>query len=128
MVLEGHQTVVDKYLVERHKEPLLYFVRNAFAHGIEPAAVRADHGGARRRSGQPIRSRGLGYRIARSKRHGTHAETARRVRRHRRRAHWLRYVDDLKRTSDAGFFAHLTKPTKVDALDRVLAKVFPELS
>lgn len=36
--------------------------------------------------------------------------------------------DDLTRTSEAGFFAHLTKPINVDALDRVLAKVFPKLS
>ncbi len=44
VVLEGHQTVVDKYLVERLKEPLLHFVRNAFVHGIEPAAERAAAG------------------------------------------------------------------------------------
>jgi two-component system chemotaxis sensor kinase CheA len=33
--LEGHQTEIDKFLVERLKEPLLHLVRNAFAHGIE---------------------------------------------------------------------------------------------
>lgn len=44
VVLDGHQTVVDKYLVERLKEPLLHLVRNSFAHGIEPAAARVAAG------------------------------------------------------------------------------------
>jgi two-component system chemotaxis sensor kinase CheA len=35
VVLEGEQTEIDKYLVERLKEPLLHLVRNALAHGIE---------------------------------------------------------------------------------------------
>ncbi|MEO7415278.1 MAG: chemotaxis protein CheA [Opitutaceae bacterium] len=42
--LEGHQTEVDKYLVERLKEPLLHLVRNAFAHGIESPAERTAAG------------------------------------------------------------------------------------
>jgi len=40
VLLEGNQTEADKYVVERLKEPLLHLVRNAFAHGIEPAAER----------------------------------------------------------------------------------------
>lgn len=40
VALEGHQTDIDKFLVERLKEPLLHLVRNAFAHGIETPAER----------------------------------------------------------------------------------------
>jgi len=40
VVLEGHQTEIDKYLAERLKEPLLHLVRNAFSHGVEPAERR----------------------------------------------------------------------------------------
>ncbi len=40
VVLEGHQTEIDKYLAERLKEPLLHLIRNAFSHGVEPAARR----------------------------------------------------------------------------------------
>jgi two-component system chemotaxis sensor kinase CheA len=40
VVLEGGQTEIDKFLVERLKEPLLHLVRNAFAHGIELPATR----------------------------------------------------------------------------------------
>jgi len=40
LVLEGQQTEVDKYLVERLKEPLLHLVRNAFAHGVESPEER----------------------------------------------------------------------------------------
>ena len=42
--LMGNQTEVDKFLVERLKEPLLHLVRNAFAHGIEPPAERVAAG------------------------------------------------------------------------------------
>jgi two-component system chemotaxis sensor kinase CheA len=35
VLLEGEQTEIDKYLVERLKEPLLHLVRNALAHGVE---------------------------------------------------------------------------------------------
>lgn len=42
--LEGDQTEIDKYLVERLREPLLHLVRNAFAHGIEPPAERVAAG------------------------------------------------------------------------------------
>lgn len=35
LVTQGQQTEIDKYLVERLKEPLLHLVRNAFSHGIE---------------------------------------------------------------------------------------------
>jgi two-component system, chemotaxis family, sensor kinase CheA len=41
LVTEGQHTEVDKYLVERLKEPLLHLVRNAFSHGIESPAERA---------------------------------------------------------------------------------------
>ncbi len=44
VVLEGNQTEVDKYLVERLKEPLLHLMRNAFAHGIESAKERESSG------------------------------------------------------------------------------------
>src|SRR6202000_663194 len=38
--LEGQETAVDKYLIEKLKDPLLHMVRNAFSHGIESAAER----------------------------------------------------------------------------------------
>ena len=44
VVLEGHQTEIDKYLAERLKEPLLHVVRNAFSHGIESSAERVAAG------------------------------------------------------------------------------------
>lgn len=44
VVLEGHQTEIDKYLVERLKEPLLHLVRNAFSHGVESAKERSAAG------------------------------------------------------------------------------------
>lgn len=40
LLLEGQQTEIDKYLVERLKEPLLHLVRNAFSHGIETPEER----------------------------------------------------------------------------------------
>lgn len=40
LVLQGQQTEIDKYLVERVKEPLLHLVRNAFSHGIETPEER----------------------------------------------------------------------------------------
>ncbi|HLH56037.1 MAG TPA: chemotaxis protein CheA [Verrucomicrobiae bacterium] len=39
--LEGQDTSIDKYLVERLKDPLLHLVRNAFSHGIESPEERA---------------------------------------------------------------------------------------
>jgi len=44
VVLLGSQTEVDKFLVERLKEPILHLVRNAFAHGVEPAETRVAAG------------------------------------------------------------------------------------
>jgi two-component system chemotaxis sensor kinase CheA len=44
--LEGQQTEIDKYLVERLKEPLLHLMRNALAHGIEAPAERVAAGKA----------------------------------------------------------------------------------
>jgi len=40
LVLEGQETEVDKYLVERLKEPLLHLVRNAISHGLESPEER----------------------------------------------------------------------------------------
>ncbi len=40
----GDDTEVDKYLVERLKEPLLHLMRNAFAHGIETPQERSEAG------------------------------------------------------------------------------------
>lgn len=40
LVLEGQQTEIDKFLVERLKEPLLHLVRNAVSHGIESPEER----------------------------------------------------------------------------------------
>lgn len=44
LVVEGQQTEIDKYLVERLKEPLLHLVRNAFAHGVEATEQRLASG------------------------------------------------------------------------------------
>lgn len=44
LVLEGQQTQVDKYVVERLKEPLLHLVRNALSHGVETPAERTQVG------------------------------------------------------------------------------------
>ena len=44
VTLLGVQTEVDKFLVERLKEPLLHLVRNAFSHGIESTADRVAAG------------------------------------------------------------------------------------
>lgn len=46
LLLEGQQTEIDKYLVERLKEPLLHLVRNAFTHGVESPAERRAAGKA----------------------------------------------------------------------------------
>src|SRR6185369_8159593 len=39
--LSGQETAIDKYLIERLKDPLLHLVRNAFSHGVETAEERA---------------------------------------------------------------------------------------
>lgn len=39
--LEGQDTAIDKYLIERLKDPLLHLVRNAFSHGVETPSERA---------------------------------------------------------------------------------------
>jgi two-component system chemotaxis sensor kinase CheA len=39
--LEGQETAIDKYLIEKLKDPLLHMVRNAFSHGVETMAERA---------------------------------------------------------------------------------------
>jgi two-component system chemotaxis sensor kinase CheA len=40
LTLDGQKTEIDKYLVERLKDPLLHLVRNAMSHGIESADER----------------------------------------------------------------------------------------
>ncbi|HEY1848252.1 MAG TPA: chemotaxis protein CheA [Opitutaceae bacterium] len=42
--IAGAQTEVDKFLVERLREPLLHLVRNSFSHGVEPEAERVAAG------------------------------------------------------------------------------------
>jgi two-component system chemotaxis sensor kinase CheA len=42
--LEGQETAIDKYLIERLKDPLLHLVRNAFSHGVETPQERAAAG------------------------------------------------------------------------------------
>jgi two-component system, chemotaxis family, sensor kinase CheA len=44
LVLHGQDTEIDKFLVERLKEPLLHLVRNAIGHGVEDAAARSAAG------------------------------------------------------------------------------------
>jgi two-component system chemotaxis sensor kinase CheA len=43
-VTAGDDTEIDRNLAEAMADPLLHMVRNAVDHGIEPAAVRAQHG------------------------------------------------------------------------------------
>jgi two-component system chemotaxis sensor kinase CheA len=38
--LAGQDTAIDKYLIERLKDPLLHLVRNAFSHGVETPEER----------------------------------------------------------------------------------------
>ncbi|MGZ8921461.1 MAG: chemotaxis protein CheA, partial [Limisphaerales bacterium] len=38
--LDGQQTELDKYLIERLKDPLLHLVRNAFSHAVESPEER----------------------------------------------------------------------------------------
>lgn len=42
--LVGQETAMDKYVIERLKDPLLHLVRNAFSHGVESAVDRAAAG------------------------------------------------------------------------------------
>lgn len=42
--LSGQQTEIDKFLVERLKEPLLHLVRNGVSHGVESAEERVAAG------------------------------------------------------------------------------------
>jgi two-component system chemotaxis sensor kinase CheA len=42
--LAGQDTAIDKYVIERLKDPLLHLVRNAFSHGVETPAERATAG------------------------------------------------------------------------------------
>jgi two-component system chemotaxis sensor kinase CheA len=40
VVIAGHDTKIDKFLVERMMDPVLHIVRNAVSHGIEPPGER----------------------------------------------------------------------------------------
>ncbi|MBD3884489.1 hybrid sensor histidine kinase/response regulator [Phormidium tenue FACHB-886] len=44
--LQGAEVLVDKVVAEKLFDPLLHLVRNAFDHGIEPAAIRQQRGKA----------------------------------------------------------------------------------
>ena len=44
LAVKGQETELDKYLVERLKEPLLHLVRNAISHGAEPTGARIARG------------------------------------------------------------------------------------
>jgi two-component system chemotaxis sensor kinase CheA len=44
LVIQGGETAVDRAIISRLYEPLVHIVRNAVAHGIEPAAERASLG------------------------------------------------------------------------------------
>ncbi|HUR57664.1 MAG TPA: chemotaxis protein CheA [Opitutaceae bacterium] len=44
LALEGQHTEIDKFLVERLKEPLLHLVRNAVSHGVESPEARIASG------------------------------------------------------------------------------------
>jgi two-component system chemotaxis sensor kinase CheA len=44
LVIEGADTAVDRAIISRLYEPLVHIVRNAVAHGIEPAADRTAAG------------------------------------------------------------------------------------
>lgn len=44
LAIEGQDTEIDKFVVERLMDPILHLVRNAVSHGIEPAAVRVAAG------------------------------------------------------------------------------------
>jgi two-component system chemotaxis sensor kinase CheA len=44
VTIEGQDTEIDKYLVERLKEPLLHLVRNAISHGVESPEGRERDG------------------------------------------------------------------------------------
>lgn len=44
LLVEGQNTEIDKYVVERLKEPLLHLVRNAVSHGVESPAERVAAG------------------------------------------------------------------------------------
>lgn len=44
LVMEGHETELDRSLLEAVKDPLTHLVRNSLDHGIEPPEVRAAAG------------------------------------------------------------------------------------
>jgi two-component system, chemotaxis family, sensor kinase CheA len=44
LTFSGQQTEIDKYVVERLKDPLLHLVRNSITHGVEPPEARVAAG------------------------------------------------------------------------------------
>ncbi|HWJ81076.1 MAG TPA: chemotaxis protein CheA [Nocardioides sp.] len=48
LVMEGHETELDRSLLEAVKDPLTHLVRNALDHGIEPPDVREAQGKPRK--------------------------------------------------------------------------------
>lgn len=44
LIINGAETELDKTVVEKIGDPLMHLVRNSMDHGIEPAAVRQQHG------------------------------------------------------------------------------------
>lgn len=44
LLLLGRETKIDESLLDALRDPLIHLVRNAFDHGIEPAAVRQQNG------------------------------------------------------------------------------------
>jgi two-component system chemotaxis sensor kinase CheA len=44
LTLQGEDTEIDKFIVERIMDPLLHLVRNAVSHGLEPAGERQAQG------------------------------------------------------------------------------------
>ncbi len=46
LTMEGQQTEIDKFLIEKLKDPLLHLVRNSFSHGVETPEERRAAGKA----------------------------------------------------------------------------------
>ncbi len=44
LVISGAETELDKTVVEKIGDPLMHLVRNSLDHGIEPTAMRLEHG------------------------------------------------------------------------------------
>ena len=44
LTIEGADTELDKTVIDQLSDPLMHLIRNSMDHGIEPPAVRAEHG------------------------------------------------------------------------------------